>query len=223
MGKIIMSGIVPNLTKPVTGTPLSTYTEGSIIKINENSSPVEFYVAKHDYEAGLNGAGRTLVVRKDLYDTRAWGNAGNNAYSNSLIDKWLNGDYKSLFSTKMQISMGITKFQYTPMNGNTAVSVLERSLFLLSGVEMRGTLSWLNTEGSMLPIDVADKLKVAYLGGTATVWWLRSPVSTQNTNVAVVESNGSITSSGDSNKYGSRPCFTLSSAIKIDENGQVIE
>ena len=39
MGRIIMSGIVPGLTKPVTGTPLSTYTEGSIIKINENSLP----------------------------------------------------------------------------------------------------------------------------------------------------------------------------------------
>ena len=34
-----MSGIVPGLTKPVTGTPLSTYTEDGIIKINENSLP----------------------------------------------------------------------------------------------------------------------------------------------------------------------------------------
>ena len=39
MGRIIMSGIVPGLTKPVTGTPLSDYAEGSIIKINENSLP----------------------------------------------------------------------------------------------------------------------------------------------------------------------------------------
>ena len=34
-----MSGIVPGLTKPVAGTPLSAYAEGSIIKINENSLP----------------------------------------------------------------------------------------------------------------------------------------------------------------------------------------
>ena len=34
-----MSGIVPGLTKPVSGTPLSTYSEGSIIKINENTLP----------------------------------------------------------------------------------------------------------------------------------------------------------------------------------------
>ena len=39
MGRVIMSGIVPGLTKPVSGTPLSAYAEGSIIKINENSLP----------------------------------------------------------------------------------------------------------------------------------------------------------------------------------------
>ena len=39
MGRVIMSGIVPGLTNPVTGTPLSTYAEGSIIKINEDSLP----------------------------------------------------------------------------------------------------------------------------------------------------------------------------------------
>ena len=50
------------------GMPLSDYAEGDIIKLNEGGSPVEFYVSKHDYESGLNGSGRTLVVRKDTYD-----------------------------------------------------------------------------------------------------------------------------------------------------------
>lgn len=59
MGKVIMSGIVPEMTVPETGTPLSTYAEGSIIKINENGSPVEFYVAKQDYEPTLNGGGQS--------------------------------------------------------------------------------------------------------------------------------------------------------------------
>ncbi len=55
MGKVIMSGIVPELSKPVTTASLSTFAEGSIVKINESGSPVEFYVAKHDYESALNG------------------------------------------------------------------------------------------------------------------------------------------------------------------------
>ena len=38
---------------------------GTLVKLNENGTPAEFYVACHNYEAGLNGNGRTLVVRKD--------------------------------------------------------------------------------------------------------------------------------------------------------------
>ena len=52
------------------GIPLSDYEEGALIKLNEGGSPVEFYVSKHDYESGLNGAERTLVVRKAVYDNR---------------------------------------------------------------------------------------------------------------------------------------------------------
>ena len=36
------------------------------------NSGLPFYLAKHDYESGLNGAGRTLFVRKDCYDERKW-------------------------------------------------------------------------------------------------------------------------------------------------------
>ena len=47
------------------GIHLNTITPGAILYLNESGSPVPFYIAKHDYESGLNGAGRTLVVRKD--------------------------------------------------------------------------------------------------------------------------------------------------------------
>ena len=46
-------------------TTLGNKSVGSIVKLKENGVLVDFYVAKHDYENGLNGMGRTLVVRKD--------------------------------------------------------------------------------------------------------------------------------------------------------------
>ena len=49
-------------------TKLGNKATGSIIKIKENGTLVDFYVAKHDYESGLNGTGRTLVVRKDCFE-----------------------------------------------------------------------------------------------------------------------------------------------------------
>ena len=64
--------IDPKLWAVASGKPLGNFSEGDIIQLNEGGVPVDFYVAKHDYESGLNGAGRTLVVRKDVYDNRAW-------------------------------------------------------------------------------------------------------------------------------------------------------
>lgn len=216
-----MSGIVPNLTKPVTGTPLSTYAEGSIIKINESGSPVEFYVAKHDYEAGLNGAGRTLLVRKDCYDTRKWNDTSVNAYATSNIDSWLNGDYKNLLSIGIGNVIGATKFKYTPGNDNNSIVTLERAVFLLSVTELGKTASYANIEGATLP--VANSLQIAYLNSSAVIQWTRSPDTGGTGHAFYSNTDGSVYSNSCTNFYGSRPCFTLPSTIKIDENGQVIE
>ena len=62
-------------------TTLGNKSVGSIVKLKENGVLVDFYVAKHDYENGLNGSGRTLVVRKDCYDTRQWHTSNVNAYA----------------------------------------------------------------------------------------------------------------------------------------------
>lgn len=216
-----MSGIVPGLTKPVSGTPLSTYTEGSIIKINENGSPVEFYVAKHDYESGLNGAGRTLVVRKDCYDTRAWHSSNVNAYASSAIDTWLNGTYKALLDADIQSVIGTTKFYYTPGNGSTSVTTLTRAIFLLSVTELGKTASYANKEGSALSI--ASSLQIAYHNGSAVVQWTRSPDTNSTYYVCYLNTYDLVYSNHCTYTYGSRPCFTLPSTTKIDENGQVIE
>lgn len=221
MGKVIMSGIVPELTKPVSGTALSTFAEGSIIKINESGSPVEFYVAKQDYEAGLNGAGRTLMVRKDVYDTRKWGSSNINTYADNVIDTWLNGDYKNLLSTAVQTAIGTTKFYYTPGNYDWDVQSLTRAVFLLSATEIGYGDTYGNIEGTELPI--ANTLKIAYRNGTAEIQWTRSPVTDQGDSVIVSSSGGAISYYSPTATLGSRPCFTLPSTTKIDENGQVIE
>lgn len=217
-----MSGIVPNLTKPVTGTPLSTYAEGSIVKINESGSPVEFYVAKHDYESGLNGAGRTLVVRKDCYDKRAWNSTNVNAYATSTIDGWLNSGYKKLLSVKIQSAVGTTKFYYTPGNGNTTVEILERAMFFLSVTELGKTPGYVNTEGSAL--EIAKSLQIAWMNGNTEPQWTRSPSLDGKTHTFLLGiGGGTDTNYCNVTDVCSRPCFTLPSTIKIDENGQVIE
>ena len=208
-------------TPPTLGTPLSTYTEGSIIKINENGKPVEFYVAKHDYEAELNGTGRTLVVRKDCYDKRYWDRNNVSAYATSTINTWLNGDYKGLFSTKLQAQIGSTKFKYSPGNGDSYVSTLERAIFLLSLTELGRSANHANTEGAALSI--ASSLQIAYLNTSTVVQWPRSPYTNTNDYAYYLDTSGDVGGSYCNGTYGSRPCFTLPSTIKIDKNGRVIE
>lgn len=87
-------------------TTLGNKSTGSIIKLKENGTLVDFYVAKHDYESSLNGAGRTLVVRKDVYDQRQWHSSNVNAYASSTIDSWLNSTYKNLLDADIRSLIG---------------------------------------------------------------------------------------------------------------------
>ena len=199
---------------------LGSKAVGSIVKIKESGSPVEFIVCKHNYESGLNGSGRTLVVRKDCYDNRQWQSSSVNAYATSDIDAWFNSTYKNLLDADIRGAIGTTKFKYTPGNGNNTVSTLERAIFSLSATELDGSASWLNVEGTALKI--ARSLQIAYMNGSAVVQWTRSPY-TGSTNVAVyLLTDGDVYYGGCANAYGSRPAFTLPSNALVDDSGNVV-
>lgn len=200
-------------------TTLGNKSVGSIVKLKENGVLVDFYVAKHDYENGLNGSGRTLVVRKDCYDTRQWHTSNVNAYATSAIDTWLNSTYKNLLDADIRGVIGTTKIKYTPGNGNTTVGTLERAIFLLSVTELGRSASYANTEGTALSI--ASSLQIAYLNGSAVVQWTRSP-DTGSANIAYcLYTSGNVSDCGCSLTCGSRPAFTLPSTLSVSDDGSV--
>lgn len=205
--------IDPKLWAVASGKPLGNFSEGDIIQLNEGGVPVDFYVAKHDYESGLNGAGRTLVVRKDVYDNRAWDNGNVNAWASCTMRSWLNGDYKALLGPEIQEAMGTTTYRYTPGNGNTSVSTRSDAVFLLSATELGQSHTYVNTEGSALPI--ASTLRIAYRNGSPTTQWTRSPHTDSTRNAWRLLSNGNISFNSCNNSYGSRPAFTLPSDFRI--------
>lgn len=200
-------------------TTLGNKSVGSIVKLKENGVLVDFYVAKHDYENGLNGSGRTLVVRKDCYDTRQWHTSNVNAYATSAIDTWLNSTYKNLLDADIRGVIGTTKIKYTPGNGNTTVGTLERAIFLLSVTELGKTASYANTEGTALSI--ASSLQIAYLNGSAVVQWTRSPYTYYTYYAYCLDTNGNVSDYSCSNTYGSRPAFTLPSTLSVSDDGSV--
>ena len=191
---------------------------GTLVKLNENGSPVEFYVAKHDYESGLNGAGRTLLVRKECYDNRVWNNVQVNTYASSALDSWLNSDYKNLLDSDFLTVIGTTKFQYTIGYGDKTLSTLERAIFQLSRTELGFTLpADANFEGNILPI--ASILQKAFLNGETNSQWTRTPNTSYLTAAFFVYAGGSSDSTGVTAEAGSRPAFTVPSTLSVTDDG----
>lgn len=202
-------------------TTLGNKATGSIIKLKENGTLVDFYVAKHDYESGLNGSGRTLVVRKDCYDNRVWDSGNVNAYAGSDIDTWFNGTYKNMLDATIRSLIGTTKIRYTPGNGNNTVGTLERSIFAMSLTELGESHSYANVEGSALPI--ASTLKIAYLNGNANTQWTRSPRAGGTYGAWGLGSGGGIGLNSCYGTFGSRPAFTLPSDLYVSDDGSVFQ
>lgn len=200
------------------GLPLSSLPEGALVAINESGSPVLFYLAKHDYESGLNGAGRTLFVRKDCYDKRKWNSKLENAYASSTIDSWLNGDYKALLDQKVQSEIGTTVFYYTPSQKDNDVTTLERSIFMLSTTELGKQGGDANAEGLALPI--ANTLQILPVSSLSASQWTRSPSKGNYAKVFVItySSFGTVSASMTdcSSEKLSRPCFTLPSTATVN-------
>lgn len=220
MGHVILSGVSKGMTVPRSETPISKLAEGSLIKINENGSPVEFYVAKHDYESGLNGAGRTLVVRKDCYDNRAWHSSNVNAWASCTLRSWLNGTYKNLLDADIRGVIGTTKYYYIPGNGTTSVTTRSDAVFQLSVTELGIAGSAANAQGTALPI--ASTLQIAYRNGSAVVQWTRSPLTGDTVNAYCLVTNGKLSYAGCTITHGSRPAFTLPSTILVKKDGSVV-
>lgn len=191
---------------------------GTLVKLNENGSPVEFYVAKHDYESGLNGTGRTLLVRKECYDNRVWNNVQVNTYASSALDSWLNSDYKNLLDSDFLTVIGTTKFQYTIGYGDKTLSTLERAIFQLSRTELGFTLpADANFEGNILPI--ASILQKAFLNGETNSQWTRTPNTFYLTAAFFVYAGGNSASTGVTGEAGSRPAFTVPSTLSVIDDG----
>lgn len=201
---------------PVVGKRLSDFSHGEIVKLNENGTPVEFYVAKHDYESGLNGAGRTLLVRKDGYDTRKYDSGYDAEYSRCDLDAWLNSTYKALLDVDVQVAIDTTSFYYN-LPASLTISTLQRSVFILSITEFGKYHAYKADAGTKLPI--SDILAIVYVNGTATMQWTRSAVTNDEYSVIRIESNGTSTvASSTGASCASRPCFTLPADTLFDPN-----
>ena len=199
-------------------TLLSEKALGSIVKLKENGVAQEFYVAKHGYPT--SGNGRTLLVRRYIYDTRQWHTSNVNAYASCALDSWFNNTYYNLLDADIKAQIAAVAIPYTPGNGNNSVTTLSRKVFALSVTELGRTASYANVEGSALPI--ASTLQIAYnSSGSAVVQWTRSPYTDYTNNADYLGANGNVHYHLCTYTVGARPAFTLPSSLSVSDDGSV--
>ena len=214
---------------------LSSKAIGSTIKLKVNGSAKDFIVVHQGkpssvYDDSCNG---TWLLMKDIYESRQWHSSNTNDYANSTIHSYLNSTFLAMFDSNIQKAIKQVKLPYRKGSGTSTTVTsgsngLSAKIFLLSATETSFSFSYMPSgEGAELAYfkgcadNSSDSKRVAYLNGSATGWWLRSPYCSYFYYALYVNSNGDWGSYGCSNSYGIRPALILPSTLLVSDDGTV--
>lgn len=214
---------------------LGSKAVGSIVKLKVNGAAKEFIVVHQGkpsslYDESCNG---TWLLMKDIYENRVWQSGNINKYENSDIHAYLNNTLLNLFDSNIKDAIKQVKIPYRKNGGSggadqSGANGLSAKIFLLSGYEVGGTFSTFPLDGAKLSYfesgtgTSANNKRIANLNGSASDWWLRSPVPNVTIGVWHVSSYGNF--AGDynaTNSYGIRPALILPQDMEVDSSGNV--
>lgn len=215
---------------------LSSKAIGSTIKLKVNGSAKDFIVVHQGkpssvYDDSCNG---TWLLMKDIYENRQWHSSNTNDYANSTIHSYLNSTFLNLFESNIKKAIKQVKLPYRKGSGTSTTVTsgsngLSAKIFLLSATETSFNFSSYmpSGEGAELAYfkgcadNSADSKRVAYLNGSATGWWLRSPDCGHFGSALCVGASGDWNGNLCSSSYGIRPALILPSTLLVSDDGTV--
>ena len=215
---------------------LSSKAIGSTIKLKVNGSAKDFIVVHQGkpssvYDDSCNG---TWLLMKDIYENRQWHSSNTNDYANSTIHSYLNSTFLAMFDSNIQKAIKQVKLPYRKGSGTSTTVTsgsngLSAKIFLLSATETSFNFSSYmpSGEGAELAYfkgcadNSSDSKRVAYLNGSAAVWWLRSPSCSYFSYALYVNSYGGWNFYYCSYSYGIRPALILPSTLLVSDDGTV--
>lgn len=214
---------------------LSSKAIGSTIKLKVNGSAKDFIVVHQGkpssvYDDSCNG---TWLLMKDIYENRQWHSSNTNDYANSTIHSYLNSTFLNLFESNIKNAIKQVKLPYRKGSGTSTTVTsgsngLSAKIFLLSATETSFSFSSMPSgEGAELAYfkgcadNSSDSKRVAYLNGSATVWWLRSSSCDGFYGALDVLSSGDWYYGNCSSSCGVRPALILPSTLLVSDDGTV--
>lgn len=221
-------------TKPVTGILASDLAVGSVVKLMEDGTPVEYLIVNQGipsnsnlYDSSCNG---TWLLRKYIHSLRQWNSSDTTDYGNCSVNTWLNGDFFNALGRVEQSVIKQVKIPYYDWNGGNNTSNLSCKVFLLGGCEAGwAKVSYFPTDGAKVDYfiegegEIANDKRIAYLNSNRREdWWLRSP-STNYDSVRYVTFEGEYTFNPASDSYGVRPVLILPFTAKFDKDTLILK
>lgn len=221
-------------TKPVTGILASDLAVGSVVKLMEDGTPVEYLIVNQGipsnsnlYDSSCNG---TWLLRKYIHSLRQWNSSDTTDYGNCSVNTWLNGDFFNALGRVEQSVIKQVKIPYYDWNGGNNTSNLSCKVFLLGGCEAGwAKVSYFPTDGAKVDYfiegegEIANDKRIAYLNSNRREdWWLRSP-STNYDSVRYVTLEGEYTFNPASDSYGVRPVLILPFTAKFDKDTLILK
>lgn len=171
---------------------------------------------------------------KNTYENHKWHSLNNNDYANSDIHSYLNSTFLNLFDSNIKNTIKQVKLPYRKGSGTSTTVTsgsngLSAKIFLLSATETSFNSPYMPSgEGVELTYfkgcadDGSDSKRVAYLNGSAAVWWLRSPFCSSNSSLVLsVSNNGNWGAGYCSDSHSVRPALILPSTLLVFEDGTV--
>lgn len=216
---------------------LGNVAVGTIIKLNENGSPVEYLVVNQGlpsilYDGSCDG---TWLLRKDIIETRVWFSDNINELEDSDIQKWLNDTMLNKYDANLRSAIKQVKIPYRFDGGLRGTNFygdkgLLCKIFLLSDEEV-GLNTAYNPDfpenGSKLNYfergtsPSAYQKRIANLNGTPYVWWLRSPVTSEKIAVWAIATSGGFQRRDAELLAGVRPALVLPTTLLVLADGSI--
>lgn len=224
------------LTAPPYNT-ISTLNVGDSVFFNVGGVKTEYIIVHKGnpdetiYDASCDGV--WAVCKNIPNNSLAWRSMPYVIYSDSLARSWPNTTYYNTIDSGIKQYIKTAKLPYTTYSGGNFVSYnmangMEQNCFLLSWVELGGSVAYPNTnrssDGAALSYfsGQPDSIRIAKYGNNATYYWTRSVWKSVEDMALAVSYSGDGPNLTCTTQIGMRPALIFDNNTPIDSSNNII-